>query len=208
MKHEYARKIMDKIFGIEEAISYLKIKPTYQQISSLSEIPFSEALLNETKETHILVAVFPFSLVDLLREHTALFLLEDRLFGWDTRDAFYNSIRKYSEVGWELVRKTPVKCSKWKTWDDQLKLLDKNDKVPTAQIIVYSIIAGHFLNNHLNLYVRTSSLDDCCNNHITVDYSRSTNSCGEKIICIGLRDKNSRDEVSLASAKTWLPHTT
>lgn len=202
MQHEYARKIMGKIFGIEEAISYLKITPTYHQVSSLSEIPFSEALLNETKETHILVAVFPFSIVELLREHTALFFLDDRLFGWHTWEDMHKSLHKFGEVGWELVRKTPVKCSPWKTWDNQLKLLDKNDKVPTAQIIVYSIIAGHFLNNPLNLYVRTSSFDNRGNLHITVEYSQSTNACGEKIICITRGDKNFCSDVGLASAKT------
>ena len=61
-----AREIMGKnFFGVEEAIKHFGVNPTRQQLAALSEIPFSEAVLEQSKDTHILVAVFPLSILEI-----------------------------------------------------------------------------------------------------------------------------------------------
>ena len=53
-----AREIMGRnFFGIEEAIQYFRVNPTRQQTLALSEIFFPEAVLQEKKDTHVLVAI-------------------------------------------------------------------------------------------------------------------------------------------------------
>jgi hypothetical protein len=62
-----AQEIMSKnFFGIEEAIKHFGVSPTRQQLDALSEIPFSEAVLEQSKDTHILAAVFTLSILEIL----------------------------------------------------------------------------------------------------------------------------------------------
>jgi len=65
------------------------------------------------------------------------------------------------EVAWQLVCKTPVDNSLSKDWPEQQALISKDDEVPSAQVMVYTII-GHFfaIGERLfeKVYVRTSSI--------------------------------------------------
>jgi len=154
-----AREIMGKsFFGIEEAIKHFGVNPTRQQLATLSEIPFSEAVLEQSKDTHVLVAVFPLSILEVRGK------VERKLF-YSHEDAWYNKqsfAKERGEVTWQLVRKTPVDNSTSKNWQEQQALLSKEDEVPTAQVMVYTII-GHYLATGERLferiYVRTSSVD-------------------------------------------------
>jgi hypothetical protein len=153
-----AREIMGKnFFGVEEAIKHLGISPSQEQAALLSEIPFSEAVLQETKDSHILVAVFPPSIKEIRSR------VERKLF-CSHEDAWYNSqefAQKTGKTQWMLIQKTPVPNSTSKTWQEQQALLGKKEEIPTAQAMVYTII-GHYLNTAERLfekiYVRTSSL--------------------------------------------------
>jgi hypothetical protein len=155
-----AREIMGKnYFGIEEAIQHFGVKPTKAQLSALAEIPLTEAELRECKDIHVLVAVFPLSILDNRGK------VERKLF-YSHEDAWYNNKQAFAkdkgEARWQLVRKTPVENSTNKTWSDQQALLAKNEETPTAQIMTYTII-GHFLSTgerlFENVYVRCSDLD-------------------------------------------------
>lgn len=151
-----AREIMGKnFFGIEEAIQHFGVNPSGQQLAVLSEIPFTEATLEECKNTHILVAVFPMSILDIRGK------VERKLF-YSHEDAWYNKeafAKDRSVVGWHLVRKTPVPNSISKTWDEQQALLATNEETPTAQSMTYMII-GHYLATRErlfeNIYIRCS----------------------------------------------------
>ncbi|MFA5386512.1 MAG: hypothetical protein WC297_02535 [Candidatus Paceibacterota bacterium] len=153
-----AREIMGKnFFGVEEAIKHFGVNPTGQQLTALSEIPFSEAVLEELKGTHVLVAVFPLSILEIRGK------VEKSLF-YSHEDSWYNKesfAKERGEVSWRLVRKTPVDNSTSKNWQEQQASIGKNDEVPTAQIVVYTII-GHYLATGERLfehiYVRTSSV--------------------------------------------------
>jgi hypothetical protein len=118
-----AREIMGRnMFGIEEATRYFGVNPSTEELTVLLDIPFSEAVLMECKETHILVAMFPLSINDIRGMAPELFR-EDR---YDKPQPFSS---KHGSVRWLLVKKTPS---------------TGGDKIPFAYMVVYAAI-GHFL---------------------------------------------------------------
>ncbi len=154
-----AHEIMGKnFFGIEQAIAHFGVNPPKAQTAALAEIPFSEATLEACKKTHILIAVFPPSILEIRGEVPAdqtLFYNQD----WYNKQAFAED---RGDVSWQLVRKTPVENSTSKTWDEQQALLGKDEETPTARVMVYTII-GHYLASgerlFENAYVRCSDVD-------------------------------------------------
>jgi putative methanogenesis marker protein 6 len=156
---KHAREIMGKnFFGLEEAVKYFGINPTPQQLTALSKIPFSEAMLKQSKDTHILVAVLPLSILEI-RDKV------DRKLFYNHETAWYNEqpfAKAHDEVSWRLVRKVPVKDSIPKDYQEQQALFSKDDEAPTAQVVVYTII-GQFLNTGewiiKQKYAYTSSID-------------------------------------------------
>lgn len=156
-----AREIMGKnFFGIEEAQKHFGVTPTKAQLGYLAEIPFSEEVLTACKDTHVLVAVVPITILEIRsiakkQSDRTLFYSQD----WYDKQAFANEKAK---LGWHLIRKTPVENSTAKNWKEQQALLSKDEETPTASVLVYTII-GHFLATGERLfekiYVRTSSLD-------------------------------------------------
>ncbi len=138
-----AREIMGKnFFGIEEAIKHFGVNPSRRQLAVLGEVPFSEDVLIACKDSHVLVAVFPLSIIDIrsivkkLPDQT-LFYNQD----WYNKEAFASD---KGETGWQLVRKTPIANSTSKTWSEQQALLSQDEETPKAQVMVYTII-GVFL---------------------------------------------------------------
>ncbi|MCR4334883.1 MAG: hypothetical protein NUV47_04135, partial [Patescibacteria group bacterium] len=138
-----AREIMGtNYFGIEEAIRHFGVNHSKQQLAYLSEVPFSEEVLKSCKDTHILVAVFPLSILDIRgivkkQSDQTLFYSQD----WYDKQAF---AKDKGEVGWQLVRKEPIANSTSKTWNEQQELLSKDEETPTARIMVYTMV-GLFL---------------------------------------------------------------
>lgn len=152
-----AREIMGKNFlGLEEAIGYFGVSPNSEQWAELSVIRLSYEVLKQHKDTHILVAVPSLSIINT----------RSRVQG---KELFYNqnwyekepSALEEGEWGWHLVQKTPVLDSLSKNWDEQIVLLRKEDEVPSARVMVYTII-GYFLATGERLFekvhVRTSSV--------------------------------------------------
>ena len=155
-----ARGIMKQnMFGIEEAIKFFGVNPSRQQLACLAEIPFSEEVLKSVKDTHILVAVFPMSILDI-RGRVERKLFQKREDVWYNHNNYKFSKDK-GEIGWGLVCKTPVANSYGKNWDEQQALLSKEEETPSALIVVYTTV-GHLLATgeflFENLFVRTSSL--------------------------------------------------
>jgi hypothetical protein len=143
ISQKLAREIMGakNMFGIDDAIKHFGVNATKQQLAYLTEVPFSEATLEECKDTHVLVAVFPLSILDI-RGHVRK--LVQTLF---CNQDYYNEeafAKDKGEVGWQLVRKEPIANSTSKTWNDQQALLSKDEETPTARIVVYTMV-GHFL---------------------------------------------------------------
>ncbi len=152
-----AREIMgSNIFGIEEAIKHFGVNPSKQQLAYLTEVPWGEEILESHKNTHVLVAVFPMSILDIRGkvEHNLFYSHEDH--SWYNKQAF---AKDKGKIGWHLVRKTPVPDSTSKNWSEQQALLGKDDETPSVQVMIYTII-GHYKNTgkrlFKNVYVRTS----------------------------------------------------
>jgi len=154
-----AREIMGKnMFGVEEAIRHFGVNPSKAQLAALAEIPFSEAVLTQCKDTHVLVAIFPLSILEIRGKvkRGLFYSYED---SWYNKQAF---AKDRGEVGWQLVRKTPVDNSTSKNWAEQQALLGKEDETPTAQVLVYTIIGQYLATGERlfeKIYVRTSSVD-------------------------------------------------
>ena len=154
-----AREIMGSaMFGIEDAIKHFGVNPSKAQLAALSEVPFSEETLTACKDTHVLLAFFPMSILDIRAKVKSE---HDRLFydqSWYNKEAF---AKDKGEVGWHLIRKTPVDNSTSKSWDEQQALLGKDDETPRAVVMVYTII-GHFKSTGERLFekiwVRCSDL--------------------------------------------------
>lgn len=152
-----AREIMGhNMFGVEEAIQHFGVNPTRQQTAALSEIPFTEATLEACKNTHLLVAVFPFSILELRGkvQDRRLFYSQD----WYNKQAF---AKDRGEIEWQLICKTPIDNSTSKTWQEQQALLGPEEETPKARVVVYTIV-GHFLATgerlFENIYVRCSDV--------------------------------------------------
>lgn len=154
-----AREIMGtNMFGIDDVIKHFGVNPSKAQLAALGEVPFSEETLEACKATHVLVAVFPMSILDIRAkvkgELWQAFFNQD----WYNKEAF---AKDRGEIGWHLIRKTPVENSTNKTWSDQQALLGKDDETPKARVCVYTII-GHYkaTNERLfeKIWVRCSDL--------------------------------------------------
>lgn len=174
-----AREIMGKnIFGIEEAIEYFDINPLKQQLTALAEVPFAERELCEARDTHVLVAVFRLSILDIRGNVERKFEKLFRSYG----DYWYNNgsfAKGCGSVHWALVRKTPVSSFMSKTWGEQQALLSEEEETPSVRVMVYTII-GHYLATGERLfekvYVRTSCV-----------------SSGDFHVCVGRFDSDGLD---------------
>jgi len=158
-KQKRAREIMSRnFFGIEEAVKHFGINPTSEQLAVLSDIPFSEALLEQSKDTHVLAAVFPLSIL-VIRDS-----VDPKLF-YNHKSAWYNEqsfARENGAVSWQLIRKAPADDLISKNSQEQQALFGKDEDMPTAQALVYTAI-GYFLNTGVRFmdrkYACTSSVD-------------------------------------------------
>ena len=189
--HVCARGIMGKnMLGPDVAIKHFGIQATKQELAALSEIPFSEETLVACKDTHILVAV-PVPSILAIRNGVAktklsngqksLFYKQD----WYDKEAF---AKAKGEFRWHLVRKTPVDNSTGKNWDEQQALLGKDEETPSAQVMVYTIIAYFLVTGERlfeGVYVRCSDLS-------TRTATVSAVGC---FVAVGLRVGNSWDSV-------------
>ncbi len=167
-----ARNIMgENFFGVEDVIKHFGVNPTKQQLAVLAEIPWSEEVLISCKDTHVLVAVFPLSILDI-RGHArkqsdqTIFYSQD----WYNKQPF---AKDKGEIGWQLVGKVPVAKSIRKTWNEQQALLSKDEETPKAQVVVYTMVS-HFLNTGERLfekfYVRCADLDSEEGSHVYVGH--------------------------------------
>jgi hypothetical protein len=135
-------------FGIGSAIKHfcepLGIKLPERQAHALQAVPFSEAVLESRKNTHVLVVIFPLSILDIgaicSRIDNPILIRMNRQcdMGEFARDT--------GQIGWQLVRKGSVTNSTSKYLHAQLPLLalDQNEEVPSAQVVIYTVV-GHYL---------------------------------------------------------------
>ncbi len=167
---ERARSIMGKnYFGPEEAIKHFGVVPTKAQEAALALVPFSDVCLQECRETHLLVAVFPKSIVEIRNSVGEAFVFLSRAD--EHRYEKQPFARERGKPGWYLVRKEPLRNSLDKKWAQQLMTLGRNEEVPSARILIYAVI-GHFLAEKRRLlhdaYVVCADTLEDSNEHIVV----------------------------------------
>jgi hypothetical protein len=142
-----AKEIMGKnILGIEDAIEHFKVRPSRSQLAALSEIPYSEAKLKACKDTHVLVADFQLSIVQMIDNKLFRHLIDD-----DTQKLEDSWLKKHgfawnegATACWRLVRIEPEDDSFNKSWVDQLSMFgSENDPAP-VRVAIYAAI-GYFL---------------------------------------------------------------
>jgi hypothetical protein len=158
-----ARLIMGRnFFGVEESITHLGVKPSMDQLLSLAKIPFSQKTLRKCRDTHVLVAVFPISILEIgtLKNIKFRNLIQARRGSLPPDQPFMNYEGK---ARWELVRKAPISWSINRNWNGQKALLWGDDEIPNAQTLVYSAL-GHYLTSRgrmfENVLVRCSDKDE------------------------------------------------
>ena len=165
-----AREIMGKNFlGIEEAIRHYSAAYTEEQLAALAEIRdedgniITEAELEECKNTHLLVAGFPMTIVDIRKKAPSK--KPEKAFS-SYKNARYNTQAFATEemVGlcWHLIRKTAAGGSFSKIYQNQTALLGPKDYVPRACDLVYAVILYFMVTGErlfANGYVRTATLD-------------------------------------------------
>jgi hypothetical protein len=144
VSHAEARNIMwyNHFFGIEDVIECLGMQPTENQIKALERIPFTRELLQACKDTHILIAVFSLSILEIGEMNKELILQPKDEWCKDEEFAMDKGL-----ASWQLVRKDFVENSVDKTWNEEQLLLGEDDIVPSARVMVYTMIVYHLKNN-------------------------------------------------------------
>lgn len=130
-------------FGVADAIRHFQLNPLPYQLDDLSRVPFSERTLEECRDTHILLAVFPLSINQIrnrLSANHGHFFCDSH---WYHEQPFATERGK---TEWQLVRRTPVPNSLGAmTWEARVALLRKNEELPKARVVVYMMAAYYLL---------------------------------------------------------------
>jgi len=112
------------------------------EISKLLQIPFSENVLEECKDTHILFAGYPLTILDIRSKVSPeLFPVADNR--WYARLAFAKADKV--KTRWYLMRKDIVPNSTDKTHAEQTMMLAKNEEVPRACEVVFMTILAYLV---------------------------------------------------------------
>jgi hypothetical protein len=142
-----AREIMGQNFlGPQEVTKHYGVAYRLEQLTPLALIPFSEATLYECKDTHILVAGYPMTILDIVVKAP-----KDTKSFASYGDAWYNHElfveNEHVNLRWYLIRKDVVEGSvknvikaSASSFDKRKALLSKNEEVPRACEFTYAIV--------------------------------------------------------------------
>jgi hypothetical protein len=131
------------------------------QIRQLADTIPSEDILRWLKENNFCLLPGPpqpMSLLDVRSLESKLFYSESG--GWYIDQKFAKNDKANCE--WLAIRKDPVSNSTHKTWEEQLTLLSKEERVPNAGEMSWFITTYYKVRNvrlFESIYVRTSSVD-------------------------------------------------
>jgi uncharacterized protein (TIGR02996 family) len=124
------------VHGVLDAERHFGARYTPAQWTALSTIPWPDKVLRKCAGTHLLVAGYPLSILNLLERRP------DRLWGnecpWYAAEMFAR--RKRVGLRWHLLRKVPRPGTTHKTFARQKALLPRNERVPRASEMVYALL--------------------------------------------------------------------
>lgn len=142
--------------ALEGILDFLNYKMSSQESDELSCVPFSEEQLIELRDEYMLVPTLDMSIREIL--HLAM---EKGLLNYPF-DLYENKwLDERSEAGWHLLARSALHGSERMSWNQQLRLLGREDRIPKASVVIMAAIINrlvlprHFLDGY---HVRTSSL--------------------------------------------------
>jgi hypothetical protein len=132
-----AREIMGPNFhGVDQAGNYFSVIFTPKQRKLLEVVPFSVQGLQASAETHLLVAGYPLTIMDMLLRDQRMFYSHSQ--PWFGEDAQHFATRTKVKAAWHLVRKTPLPGSTDKAWNAQRALVPQADYIPSTALVAYA----------------------------------------------------------------------
>lgn len=136
-----AKEIMsaENVFGVGNAEEHFGVRAGNDMMFARQ---FSDTVLTDCKNTHLLVAIFPITLMDLMKQAGVSF---GRI------DCGREYLTKPCRPGYMLVRKTPVSESLGKPLYEQRPLLRGVDKRPSMAEMAYAV-AGYELMTRERLF--------------------------------------------------------
>jgi hypothetical protein len=143
-------------YGIGQLERHLAVRLSASEVAQLATVPFSQETLLDSRQTHVLVACAPVSLMGLRAKAPDAFYFKK---AWYAQEDF---ARHPLRTRWRLLRKEPVAESTSKPWATQQALLPANELVPGVCEMALAIVL-HYLETGERLlptaYVRTRDLD-------------------------------------------------
>ncbi|MFH1129554.1 MAG: hypothetical protein V1686_02355 [Patescibacteria group bacterium] len=195
LKLNSVREIMGRnLLGVDVAVRRFNVSMTNEIAKAFSVIPFTEEVLEATKNDHILIADFGISLLDVRgRVKDGLFC--DQHLGFCES---YGWAEEQETPQWRLIRKAEVPNSRKKNWGKQQHLLQTNEVVPMVRQMAYAIMLNCLENNERlfkRIWVRTSNVNSYGDSFSLGIFDKD----GLRII--DWDDSNDDSSIGLASAK-------
>jgi hypothetical protein len=188
-----ARSIMgNNYFGIDHAAEYLRMQPQTGHHTALSEVPFSEKELEQCKDDHILVAVLPISIMDLIQHFPTMFDFPN--LPWYRKEGYANHPGR---AQWQLLRSSIAPGTLNRRWNEQRLLIGRNYEVPPVRVMAYFIIGHYFATGDLlfpNVSLLTSSVD-------SDDDRAGIGVIDKHLVLSGFPDAAFGGDISIASAR-------
>jgi hypothetical protein len=154
---ENAASIMGRAcHGVDQLQRHLGVTLSTSEAAQLATVPFSPEALLDSRDSHVLVACAPVSLIGLRAKAPDAFYFKK---AWYYQEEF---ARRSLRPRWRLLRKEPVPPSTSKHSAAQQALLPASETVPGVCEMALAIVL-HYLDTGERLlptiYVRTRDLD-------------------------------------------------
>jgi hypothetical protein len=140
-----ARQILRENFlGAEQSVTHFKLSPTPSELERLSAVPWSENELIHLRDSHLLVAVFPISLAQILQSVPSV------MHGQSWYDSEPFAHRRGNSKWWLIAKSCPERFLS-RNWEGQVQMLQRAAAIPTVRVFAYSI-GIYYLANHRHLF--------------------------------------------------------
>jgi hypothetical protein len=150
---ERAAVIMGSAFhGVDALRRHFGVRLSANEAALLATVPFSQQLLAQSRDTHILVAGARVSIMDIRAVVPDAFYFKK---AWYAEESF---ARRKVKTAWHLIRREPVAGSTSKAWAEQQAVFSDDEDTPRMCEMVLAVIL-HYLDTGERLfpavYVRT-----------------------------------------------------
>lgn len=129
-----AREIMGQNFhGPDQVAKHFGVRYREAELAQLAEILFSEEVLAACKDTHILIAGYPLTILDIRERMIRNFYGQE----WYNSEDFARKTKV--QLRWHLLNKTDVPDSQWKGYEDQTALLGDDEEPAIACEMIFGM---------------------------------------------------------------------